>query len=833
MSKYNSTVINRLGKKSMQGSRKRNLVAVIAIVLTTFMIATVFSVGVSSIKNLSVYNDRTNGTRANVSAADISVDKVEQIRKLRGVKDVGLIYNAGTWKENADSDVGIYLYALDNEAWEKLMAPAYSNIVGSYPTGEYEIMLSMAALRQLGIEEPQIGQQIPLSYQSKGYELTDTFTLCGYFDTYITAQSWGMAYLSESYVHSHDLTLERDGSVLVRATDNSKNAVCEQMKALANGSGSDDESLIGYSISSEKLAEITVIVMLALFVVLSGYLLIYNIMYISVTRDIHFYGMLKTIGATSKQIRKLVYKQAGYLMFWGISIGVLLSILSAFVFLPTVMNWVIDSGNPAMPTEVSFSPVIYIGTVLFSALTVLISCRKPAKLAGKVSPVEAVKYTGIMASKRSERHSKSGGKLYKQAFYNVFRDKKRAALVFASLFMGVITFLSASVFLGSLDVHNYIERHYPWDFKYESTPPLIEEKFNDDFMDAINSLDGVTKKEIIRTSSCILDFDEQVLEPILRNEYERFSKTEGGSYDNFIAYLKGLAARQQYGAWFFSIPDEYLSVLADKYGQEVDIEAFHRGEICILAYGEYTEMIGRNLDYICEANGNSGSIKIGGLFPQYADCDCGGFAHVTGTVSAVYVSDNFMDKLNDKAVISKIRFNVEDAKEESVRRDLEKLNETLQNNTYFFSTQHDKAEEFKSTIDIYKVLSGGFSLGFILIGVINFFNVMATGIYSRRRELAMLESVGMTKKQTAIMLALEGAYYALITSLLILSLGSGVIAILAKLTPMIADYAVVEYPFLLIGGICLTIFAICMSVPPIVYRNVSKESVTERLRAVE
>ncbi len=830
----NGAVIEHLSKRAMQGSRKRNLVAIAAIILTTFMIATVFSVGISSVENMNTMTDRMNGTRANVTASDISADKVKQIRQLPGVKDLGLLYNVGTWQSTKDNEIGIYLYALDGEGWEKLMLPAYGNVVGNYPIGEYEIMLSHTALSQLGIDNPKIGQQITLSYRSKGYALSDTFTLSGYFDTYISAQSWGMAYLSESYVQSHGLTLERDGSVLVRASDSQKDTVYNRMLALAAGRGSADDVPVGHHVSSEKLAEIAVIIMLVLFVVLSGYLLIYNVMYISVTRDIHFYGMLKTIGATSKQLRYLVYRQAIHLMLWGISIGVLLSIIAAFAFLPAVMTWVIDGGNPAMPTQVSFSPVIYIGTILFSALTVLISCRKPAKLAGKVAPVEAIKYTGIAASsKRTELRSLSGGKLCKMAFRNVFRDKKRAMLVFASLFMGVITFISANSFFDSMDLHNYIEKYYPWDFRYESIPPLSEEKFGDDFIAKVKSIDGITKMEIIRTASCTLELDETALEPILLSEYAKYSEKNNVSYEQFIAPLRKAASEKRYGAWFFSIPNDYLSVFADKYGETVDIEAFNRGEICILGYGDFTDMVGRSLKFTAEKSGFSGSIKIGGVFRSYEDCSAGGFAHVAGTPAAIYVSEAFMEKADSQALISRLRFNAEDSAEERVRLTLEKLNDSLPSNAVFFSTRHDKAEEFKSTILIYRVLSGGFSLGFILIGVINFFNVMATGIYSRRRELAMLESVGMTKKQTARMLTFEGAYYALITSFLILTLGSGVIGVLAKLTPMIADYAKVVYPFATIGMIILAIFAICLSIPPLVYRNVSKETVTQRLRATE
>lgn len=244
-------------------------------------------------------------------------------------------------------------------------------------------------------------------------------------------------------------------------------------------------------------------------------------------------------------------------------------------------------------------------------------------------------------------------------------------------------------------------------------------------------------------------------------------------------------------------------------------------------------MVGKSLYYTAKENGVSGSIKIGGAFRDYSDCSAGGFAHMTGSPSAIYVSDAFMSRLNAHAPVGRVQFKVKQEEEENIRLILERINNSLPKDTFLFTTKHQVAEEFTSTIQLFKVISGGFSLGFIFIGIINFFNVMATGIFARRRELAMIESVGMTKKQVSKMLIGEGAIYALITSLLVLTIGSGVIGILAKLTPMIADYAKVEYPVVAVAGIIAVMFVICMSVPPLVYRSISKESVTERLRAVE
>lgn len=110
---------------------------------------------------------------------------------------------------------------------------------------------------------------------------------------------------------------------------------------------------------------------------------------------------------------------------------------------------------------------------------------------------------------------------------------------------------------------------------------------------------------------------------------------------------------------------------------------------------------------------------------------------------------------------------------------------------------------------------------------------MVTGVYSRRQELAVLESIGMTKRQISGMLTWEGFYYALFTAGCMLTLGNGVLYLISKAVVQIADYTVFSYPFGLVAGLILTLFAVCLIVPAIVFRMTAKESVTERLHRTD
>ena len=146
------------------------------------------------------------------------------------------------------------------------------------------------------------------------------------------------------------------------------------------------------------------------------------------------------------------------------------------------------------------------------------------------------------------------------------------------------------------------------------------------------------------------------------------------------------------------------------------------------------------------------------------------------------------------------------------------------------SIKSEISADFQSSMSSMNILGGGISAVLILIGLINFINVMLTGVYTRKGELSVMESVGMTKKQVKNMLVYEGMYYGLITIALILTLGNVIVYMVADLASSIADYATFHYPVILMFVIAAVIMFICTLVPRIVYQMVSKESITERLR---
>lgn len=196
------------------------------------------------------------------------------------------------------------------------------------------------------------------------------------------------------------------------------------------------------SMKSSSGSVIAMVVLLVFFIIGSGYLLIYNVLYISISKDTRFYGLMKTLGTTQVQIKSLVKNQALKFACIGIPIGIVLATAVSFGIVPFVLNEGFEQGKSIMDAEMFFHPSIYILSVIFSAITVWDCLHAPQKRRRKFPLVEALKFQNFAPKKTKSRNSTNGGKLHIMAFHNVFRDKKRAILVFMSLFMGITMILA-------------------------------------------------------------------------------------------------------------------------------------------------------------------------------------------------------------------------------------------------------------------------------------------------------------------------------------------------------------------------------------------------------
>ncbi|GAB5616227.1 FtsX-like permease family protein [Faecalimonas canis] len=842
----NKEVIKRVEKGMMKANRTRNIFAVVAVALTTFMITTIFSLGINYKENMDLTSVRTSGTNANVSLAMPTNEQEKEIRDLDYVKTVGTQYMIGSvaGKNEADRDLAIAMQYYDNTEWEKHYKEAISNIKGEYPKKENEIMLSEDALSQLGIKEPKLDMEIPLSYVSKDGEQKDTFTLSGWFRSYTGT---GMAFLSESYCQEHGYTMQNSG-VLSISLDNPKDNFYDIQDDITLNENQTFQGSVSMSSSSGSVY--AMIILLVFFIIGSGYLLIYNVLYISISRDTRFYGLIKTLGTTEKQIKTLVKRQALTFGCIGIPIGVILAGVLSFGIVPVILENAFDSGKSIMDAEMFFHPSIFILSIIFSALTVWISCNAPAKVAGKISPIEALRYQNFASTKTKSRNSTNGGKLHVMAYHNVFRDKKRAFLVFMSLFMGITMILGVNGMIGSMKAENYVEKYMDYNFEYRDVqfeqyeqPNKEVPQFDEQFVEQIKQIDGVKNVDIQKTVWGGIAFDEADLEEFMKIKYEdsRY-KTEGQSYQEMVADLKKYANAGDYGCYITTLDDKAV----EEYNTEhpdtpIDIEKFQRGETAISGMDtEYnapnTALVGKTLSLTADSpDGKATDFLIDGSF-YFGDYEnnlsysMDQRKDISIVPDIIYVSEAGMERLTSAPIISGIGIDIKDMNQlEEIDSELQALNGTLTKTEWSYQSPVGIIEEFNQMNYSMNLLGNGAAVLLIVIGLINFINVMLTGVVARKNEFAVMESIGTSKKQIKKILTLEGGIYALVTTGLIMTLGNAFLLLVADAVPHIADYAKFEYPFALVICLIFAIFIICLSVPAIVYRAVSKETVIERL----
>lgn len=824
----NNAVVKKLTKRMVHTNKSRNIYVIAAITLTALLITFVFSIGMSFLKSYKIEQIRLMGTKAHAAVTRVTNDQIKKLKSLDYVKIVGLqSYVAGVKNTSKMKNMSASLYWYDKTEWEQFRVFTNTNVVGNYPKKYNEIMVPLWMLENMGVKNPTIGMKIPLNFsvntEDNKFE-SQTFVLSGYFKDYVNIRSGNIDVMlvSKEFAEKNGMSVKENGAASVMYKD-SKN-INKYNKQLAK-----DLSITGnqkiktspiYDETSNEDLPYTLLAfgIIICFIMFTSYLLIYNVLYISISKDIRFYGLLKTIGTTPRQLSNIVKGQALRLSAVGIPLGLIFGAILSFLAVPLALSTVdLDTG-----VEISFNPLIFIGGAFFALITTLIGAYKPAKIAGKITPIESMNYTGINL-KGNIKRSVNGGKLYKMAWRNIFRNRKRALIVFISLFLGITTFMTVTCLISSMNVDNFIASYVENDFTLENNTLDIgttgekKQKFNEDLLKKIKSIGGITSLHTISLEGMFMKYSKEQFGKHVKWFMKRFNikddMTEENIQQGFFGYIVG-------------IDSSYIEEFNKNRKKPIDIEAFEKGELALIGTDNpenYSNV--DKMDVTIESTKTTFEVPLGGFVSWGFQSAAGGMA------PNIYMSNEALKKLVDNPFIYKVNIDVEDNFEKQA---LEKIKSLTDNDHEITRISKIEQQEMMhdAKITMY-ILGGGVALILALIGVLNFVNVMSTGIMVRRHEFAIMESMGMTKNQVRKMLRLEGLAYAGITTILVGIFGSAVTFGLFKLFQQQADYAVFSYPYLQLSCSIIIIFFICVITPEIQYRVSTRSSVVERLREIE
>lgn len=537
----NKKVIQDLAKTTYKANKKRNLLTIVAIFLTTFLLCTVISIGLSYWDTVSLRQQRIQGIDYDIELTEPRDDQVSTIRKMDSVKYAGLNVKCGIVSKYQDKELDkLKLYWLDDTCWKQQTIPALDYYKGSYPTKENEIMLSQSALRSIGIKKPKVGMELPFIYQtlaenSENNDTAKTFILSGWFLDYTGVDK---GYVSDKFYQSTgvlqtDLT-EGTLKISLKNPLYSEKDIIEMQNQI-NLSGKQIIKADYDTISNFINTMIGLLVLLVL-VFMSGYLFIYNTLYISVNRDIRYFGQLKTIGTTSIQIRKMIYKQ----MLWNSTMGIPLGLVCSAIVGKIIIPQLLHSLNPTIaPSEVgTISLGVFIIATIFSLATTMISSQKPVKIAMNCSPIEAMKYIGATSIKNKNK-KRTGGNILSMVKMNLFRDKKQFVVIMCSLSLAVSLFLIINVVIYANNAKNILNHSYDYDIRLLNQTLLSdneEQVFNSDFIEQIKSIDGVKDVRVLKSATAVVPYQENVYGEYYKELYA--SRYSPGNYEKDIELYK-------------------------------------------------------------------------------------------------------------------------------------------------------------------------------------------------------------------------------------------------------------------------------------------------------
>ncbi|MEJ8727535.1 ABC transporter permease [Flintibacter sp. HCN-6482] len=883
----NGKCIRTLSHRSLRANRTRNIVAVLAIALTTVLFTSLFTIAMSINDGIQQNNFRQVGGFSHGGFKYLTEEQFDQLKDDPLIGQWGLRRFLGMPSEMPFNKSHVEIGWSDaNEAHWQFCDP----VEGRLPQeGTNEAATDTHVLELLGVE-PKLGEQFTVTFDVDGRTTTQTFTLCGWweYDEAIVAnhilipESRVDAVLAETGVVPGQTTDGMTGSwnLDVMLKNGGRNIAGDLEEILTNhgyqGQSSTQPGYIhtgvnwGYtgaqlsgSMDPTLLLAIGAILLLIIF---TGYLIIYNVFQISVANDIRFYGLLKTIGTTPRQLRRIIRHQALALSLVGIPLGLLLGWLVGGQLTPVIIRQL-----NAVSNVVSVNPAIFVASALFALVTVLISCRKPGRMAARVSPIEAVRYAEGGAVRHGGKRNAKGVSLLSMAQANLGRNRVKTAVTVLSLSLAVVLLTVTVTFTNGFDMDKYVSNFTASDFivadagQFQTGGDAYNSEMDvtEDVISAIDAQGGITDGGLVygKTSSAL----EFVTEEYYRSVWSKWNTPE--QLDSKVHFMdrneEGLLADrvQLYGMEQF--PLDHLTVLAgdlsklnepggryvaavysdDDYGQpEMDSHWARLGDTVTLRYVEEYEYYNPDTG---EIYGPWENVPEGANWVdravKYRDIEYEVAALVTVPMALsyrYYGADEFI--MNDQTFIQDTgtdsvmyyAFDTTDEANPAMESFLADYTENV-NPQFDYESKSTYAAEFEGMRSMFLLLGGALSGIVGLVGVLNFFNAILTGIITRKRELAVLQSIGMTGGQLKRMLVWEGLLYALGSVLLalVLALVLGPIAFSA----LQSMFWFFTYRFTLAPILATApVFALLGSLVPLaVYRSVAKHTIVERLRDSE
>lgn len=815
----------RVAYCNMRHYKSKNILIGIAIILTTLLLFVIPSIGKDMVEvNFAVINKIYPTWHALYRNVDEST--VMKLAAHHDVKTYGLRSDAGYMNLE---DATVSMMYMDRTGMELYKVKLKE---GQLPQKENDIVVSKGILEALG-QNGKIGDTITVPYQilkddGLDYTKEKDFRICGFLADNESSkeQKQYTSLVSEAFLKAEIPVEQVKYRFLLQVNGQKGNTTADYTETIQNiarqfGISEDDMNINKEYLAANYVdpATIPVIVGIMLIVVLAGIITIYSVYYVSMNQRVREFGKLKAIGATKRQLRQIVLREGMGVALFAIPIGLLIGTVAVKVVLLQFVEHAKDSNvliteayKVVAKGEVQlYSWWIYLLAIAVTLCTVYLSLMKPMRMAAKVSEIEAMRYQGGSKRQKSSRKGYQFLNIGRLTKRNLAENKKKSTITIVSMavtgifVMMVATVLSCanpmesakSSIVGQYEISPIVESGNKEHPEYEWAEVQKNNPLNEGLKQQIEELDGVERVDVFTALKVSGGpFEEKIGTEFINGVPEEYAEelkkgiTEGNvTYEELKSGDKVILDR----ALLHWYPDIKVG---DKLKLNIhDGDNTFQKEIEVAAIGEY----GTGLtNYNCLIMAKEGAEKL------------------TINNSSSYFQV-IADKDYDEALEASLQAIVDGSGRLQMR------------------TWKNEYDTWENAIQMTRGACYAFIIILAAISIMNLINTMINSVHVRKKELGMMQAIGMSDRQLMKMLQLEGIFYTVGT--LIISIGVGSLAgyplfLYAKRTGMF-DISTYHYPVTAAIIIILTLFVIQMLLAIFIAKSVRKDSLIERIRFSE
>lgn len=771
--------ISNLARKNLKKSKSKNILVILSIALSTCLITAI------GILAFSIHNMAINSAILDADGSyhcvyqNINKKQFDILKNNREIQSIGESIPFAEDKTNVDIS---YVY-VDFEAAKMTNIEVQK---GHLPKNDDEIAMESWLIKKLNVK-PELGQKVHTNYCD--------FTLSGILKDnklHSETKKFSQAAVSKNFVLKKSKDAQKLYYIKVKGKTNIKDKLFSIAHSLEINSKNVFVNEIYLQALSDNLSTILPFIIIGIIVVLATVIVIYNIFYVSVIQRINYFGLLRAIGTTKKQIKKIIFKEGFFLSAIGIPIGILLGHVLSFILIPLFS---VDN------LEIKSSPFIVLISILVCLITIVISLRKPGKFASKISPIEAMGYTGAnIGTNKKERTSYKKFSISKLAYLNLFRNKKRTLMTILSLTMSGILFIVICTVLKSMDINNLMKQDINYEFTL-SIPDLSdpnENPLNSTVINNIKKINGV--KNVYTTNiyydltidndseSCLYGYDDDILKALDKHIISGKISTDNLKSKDEVLVVQSHNEK----AHKYKVGDK-VNIIIKKHDKTSNKTESLKKEFTV------SGILNKNFNGIGGYNSCA--------FVVHKDT----LARVTGNNSTYSVLVN-IDENNFKDIKSELKKITDNSSSISLDSYTENKKET-----------ENQYKGIEATAISLIVIIG-------IIGMLNFINTMITSILTRKREFGMLQAVGLSNSQLGKMIQIEGLYYSLTSAIISITFGTGLGYLCFTLFKKAADYAEYKFPLMPILLLSSVFIVIEFLVSLMAHHNIKKDSIIDRIR---